>query len=128
MYTLLRVITCLCILLSPLTAPLLAQVAAPHVGYVYPAGGRQGATFQVKIGGEYLDGAPGVRVSGKGVQAKILGQTRPLTLREIDAMRARLEGLHKKKEKTDADRKEIETLRKKLVPPAVQPTPALPRS
>jgi hypothetical protein len=29
---------------------------SPRIGYVYPAGGRQGDTFQVKIGGRYLDG------------------------------------------------------------------------
>ena len=33
-----------------------AQQSAPHLGYVYPAGGRQGTTFQVKIGGRSLDG------------------------------------------------------------------------
>jgi hypothetical protein len=125
MRTALCVFAWLCVIVSPLTSPLFAQVAAPHAGYLYPAGGRQGTTLQVKIGGEYLDGATGVRISGKGVQATILSQTRPLTLREIDALRARLEGLQKKKEKTDADRKEIAALRKKLVPPAVQPTPAL---
>jgi hypothetical protein len=26
------------------------QQSAPHLGYVYPAGGRQGTAFQVKIG------------------------------------------------------------------------------
>ena len=34
----------------------LAQQQAPHIGYVYPAGGRQGTTFQVTVGGQFLDG------------------------------------------------------------------------
>ena len=45
-----------------------AQIAArsPHVGYAYPAGGQQGTTFQVKLGGQFLDGVDAVYVSGAG--------------------------------------------------------------
>jgi hypothetical protein len=95
------------------------------MGFVFPAGGRQGSTFEVKIGGEYFDGATSLHISGEGVEGKILGQTRPLTQREIAALRAKLQELEEKKEKTDDDRKEIENIRKQLAPPAVQPTPAL---
>ena len=28
----------------------------PYIGFVYPAGGQQGTTFQVKLGGQRLDG------------------------------------------------------------------------
>ena len=37
----------------------LAQQAAasePRIGYVYPAGGQQGTTFEVTVGGQFLDG------------------------------------------------------------------------
>jgi hypothetical protein len=102
-----------------------SQASSPHVGYVFPAGGRQGSTFEVKLGGEYLDGASSLHFSGEGVQAKILGQTRPLTLKEIGALNQMLQNLEKKDPKTAADRKEIEEIRKKLVPPAIQPTPVL---
>jgi len=105
--------------------PLWAQISSPHIGFVFPAGGRQGSTFEVKLGGEYLDGANSLRISGDGVQAKILGQTRPLTQKEIGALRKMLQDLEKKEAKTDDDRKEIEEIRKKLVPPAVRATPAL---
>jgi hypothetical protein len=133
MNSLLRFFSCVFVIFSPLTAhhsPLTpssarAQVASPQIGFVYPAGGRQGTSFEVKLGGEYLDGATSVRISGEGVQAKVLGQTRPLTLKQIDALRNILQNLEKKEHKTDADRKNIEEIRKKLVPPAVQPTPAL---
>ena len=32
-----------------------AQQNPPHAGYVYPAGGRQGDTFRVTVGGQYLE-------------------------------------------------------------------------
>ena len=44
----------------------------PHIGYVYPAGGRQGTTFRVTVGGQSLRGATDVHVTGDGVQASVL--------------------------------------------------------
>jgi hypothetical protein len=105
--------------------PLWSQASSPHVGYVFPAGGRQGSTFEVKLGGQYLAGATSVQVSGDGVQAKVLGQTRPLTQQEINKLRDRLQELQKKKAKTEADQKEIEEIREKLAREAIRPTPVL---
>ena len=31
----------------------------PYIGYVYPAGGQQGTTVKVKLGGQRLDGVNG---------------------------------------------------------------------
>src|ERR1035441_2979763 len=39
------------------TPSALAQPAPPHIGYVYPAGGRQGAVFQVAVGGRLSQSA-----------------------------------------------------------------------
>jgi hypothetical protein len=126
MKTLVRLLTAGFVTLSPFTlSSARAQVSSPHVGYVYPAGGKQGTTFEVKIGGEYLDGATSLRISGEGVQAKVLGQTRPLTQKEIGALRKKLQELQKKEQKTAEDRKEIAQIQRKLAPPPVQPTPAL---
>jgi hypothetical protein len=72
-----------------------------------------------------LDGAISLHISGEGVLAKILGQTRPLNQKEIGALRKALQELQKKEKKTADDRKEIEALRKKLAPPAIRPTPVL---
>ncbi|MCL4401200.1 MAG: hypothetical protein M1436_00855, partial [Acidobacteria bacterium] len=49
-----------------------AQQNTPHIGYVYPAGGRQGAEFEVTVGGQYLDGVSRVFISGAGVQAMVV--------------------------------------------------------
>jgi hypothetical protein len=43
----------------------------PHIGYAYPAGGQQGTTFHVNIGGQYLEGSTNVFVSGEGVNVDI---------------------------------------------------------
>ncbi|MBM3840009.1 MAG: hypothetical protein FJ398_18995 [Verrucomicrobia bacterium] len=54
-------------------ASLHAQPVTPHIGYVYPAGGQQGASFQIKVGGQFLDGVTNAFVSGAGVQAAVYG-------------------------------------------------------
>lgn len=43
----------------------------PRIGYIYPAGGQQGAVFQVVIGGQQLRGAQDVHISGDGVRATV---------------------------------------------------------
>lgn len=54
-----------------LAAPKVKAQSRPYMGYVYPAGGQQGATFAVKIGGQSLDNVTGVIVTGGGVSAKV---------------------------------------------------------
>lgn len=54
-----------------LAAPKVKGQSRPYMGYVYPAGGQQGATFAVKIGGQSLDNVTGVIVTGGGVSAKV---------------------------------------------------------
>ncbi len=66
----------LCILAAgalALTASAATQVnqRTAHVGYAYPAGGRQGATVEVLVGGQNLRGVNTVLISGKGVHATV---------------------------------------------------------
>jgi hypothetical protein len=68
---------------------------SPHAGYVYPAGGQQGTTFQVKVGGRFLDGVSGVLVSGRGVRAKVVEHDKPLTGQQITDLREKLQELQK---------------------------------
>lgn len=56
--------------------------AAPQIGYVYPAGGQQGTTFTVEVGGQALRNVDGVRVSGEGVRASVVEYVRPLDNQE----------------------------------------------
>jgi len=78
-------------------APPLRRQGNPRIGYVYPAGGQQGATFQVVIGGQYLDGVSNVYVSGAGIQATVLEHNKPLTQREFTLLREKLKELQQKR-------------------------------
>ena len=74
-----------------------AQPRVPHIGYVYPAGGRQGTTVQIAVGGQYLNNPKGAFVSGAGVQAQVGEYTRPLTQKEFNNLRDKLRELQKKR-------------------------------
>ena len=90
-----------------------AQQNAPHLGYVYPAGGRQGSTFQVKVGGQFLAGVTAVYVFGGSVQATVIEHNKPLTPREINALREKLQG-SQKKGRDAAALKEIAGIREQI--------------
>ena len=63
-------------LLAPMPA---AQAQTrPYLAYVYPAGGQRGATFEIKVAGQNLNGARDVIVSGSGVTAKVVDCCFPL--------------------------------------------------
>ncbi|MDD4269449.1 MAG: PPC domain-containing protein [Pirellulales bacterium] len=62
----------------------------PYIGYVYPAGGQQGATFPVKLGGQGLDGVNRVLVTGKGVSAKVVEYLRKIGPQEVALLREQL--------------------------------------
>jgi hypothetical protein len=101
-----------------------AQPAAPHVAYVYPAGGRQGETFQATIGGQFLEGSSNVYISGSGVKIKAGEYTKPLTQKQAGELRDKIQVLLKKPKDADTD-KEIAELRKKLATFVRMPNPAL---
>jgi hypothetical protein len=51
----------------------------PHIGYLYPAGGRQGQEVLIIAGGQFLQQPQAVYISGKGVHAAIVQYYRPIT-------------------------------------------------
>ncbi len=73
------------------------QQRIPRIGYVYPAGGKQGTSFQVLVGGQFLNGVSEVHISGAGVRAEILEYLRPLPPREAMVLRDRLTELQERK-------------------------------
>lgn len=78
--------------------PLKAQrPREPAPGYVYPAGGRAGSTFIVQLGGQALEGATNLYLSGGGLEATLLDYFRPLTQREFNQLRNELEQLQEKR-------------------------------
>lgn len=68
-----------------------------HIGYVYPAGGRQGTTFEAVIGGAGLNEATEVTVSGTGVQATIAYQERHVTPKEQQELKEQISKLKDKR-------------------------------
>ena len=74
-------------------APKVRGQARPYMGYVYPAGGQQGTTFAVKIGGQSLDPVTGVIVTGTGVSAKVTECFKRVGPQEITLLRDQLREL-----------------------------------
>ena len=103
-----------------------AQQFTPRIGYVYPAGGRQGTTFQVAVGGQYLSNTNNAYVSGTGVQAEVVEYNRPLAQKEFTDLREKLQELQKK-EKDAETLKQIAEIRARILknPPNRQGNPAI---
>jgi hypothetical protein len=74
-----------------------AQQVSPRIGYVYPAGGQQGTTFKVTIGGQSMNGVSAALISGAGVQAKVIGYERPPTPKEFTELREKAQKLMEKR-------------------------------
>jgi hypothetical protein len=114
-----RLVHGVCLLLYGLAALLAAvetvqaQQAAPHIAYVYPAGGRQGAIFQATIGGQYLEGASKVYISDSGIQIKVGEYSKPMTPKQAMELRDKIQELQKKPKDAEIV-KEIAEIRKKL--------------
>ena len=70
-----------------------AQQKRPYIGYVYPAGGRQGTSFQVKLGGQNLDDLSSVLVTGPGVTARVVEYFRRLGNQEVTLLNEQLKEL-----------------------------------
>ncbi len=74
----------------PLLAALVAAPPAlgvPRIGYVYPAGGQAGSTFEVIMGGQALDQPVGIVVSGEGVSAEIIEHDKVPSAQIVDDYR-----------------------------------------
>ena len=70
-----------------------AQQGTPHAGYVYPAGGQQGTSFEVVVGGQFLNGVSGALITGNGVSVSVLEWVKPIQPGEASTMRDRLKVL-----------------------------------
>lgn len=85
-----RALACLIALLA---APAAWAQTRPYIGYTYPAGGQQGTTFQIRLGGQNLDDVNAVLVTGAGVSARVLEYYRRLNNQEIQLLNEQLKEL-----------------------------------
>ena len=92
---------------------LAAQEALPHIGYAYPAGGQQGTTFQVTLGGQFLNEIGRVSFSGDGIEARVL-ETKPMIEAQINELRKKATELSRDKKNINALR-EAAKIQRKLV-------------
>ncbi|MBI5383720.1 MAG: hypothetical protein HZA90_03435 [Verrucomicrobia bacterium] len=67
-------------------APIALAQTRPYIGYTYPAGGQQGTTFEIKLGGQGLDDVNAVLVSGSGVKARVVEYLRRLNPQEMQLL------------------------------------------
>jgi hypothetical protein len=120
-----------------LAGTLLAQ-RAPHLAYVYPAGGRSGTTFQCVVGGQALATVSNVFFSGTGIDAAFVELNRPTNQKEFNSLRDRFRQLQERFQATRrgnpgtntwtrADAAELEQVRAKLLknPPNRSANPAM---
>ena len=72
-----------------------------YIGYVYPAGGQQGTTFPIRLGGQGLVYASDVVVSGEGVSVRLVDYYRVMSNEEFGLLSRQLSELQKKEATLD---------------------------
>src|ERR1035437_5218142 len=78
-------------------APATRAQVRPYIGFVYPAGGQQGTTFQIKLGGQSLEDVNRVFVTGSGVSARLVEYDRPIGPQETTLLSEQLKELKRGK-------------------------------
>jgi len=74
-----------------------ASRVPPRIGYVYPAGGQGGSSFRIAVGGQYLSGQVEAIFSIPGVTVEFEQYHRPLTQKEFNELRDKVEALQKRR-------------------------------
>jgi hypothetical protein len=77
----------------------------PHLGYVYPAGGQAGTQVAATLGGQYLDDAEEVLITGAGIQVALGKHKKPLTMGQANDLRDKIDQV---REKLQADGKNFD--------------------
>ena len=78
------------------------RAQSQYIGYVYPAGGQQGTTFLIRLGGQGLVYASDLVVSGEGVSVRLVDYYRVMDNQELSFLSQQLSEL-RKKESTVSD-------------------------
>ena len=68
-------------------APAALGQARPYIGFAYPAGGQQGTTVQVRLGGQIVDDVDQVMITGTGVSARVVECRRRMNPQELQLLR-----------------------------------------
>lgn len=76
----------------------------PYIGFVYPAGGQQGTTVAIRLGGQNLGEVDRVLVTGDGISAKVVEYFPRMGNQEARLLREQFNECRKAARKGDADR------------------------
>ncbi|MBI5818709.1 MAG: zinc ribbon domain-containing protein [Verrucomicrobia bacterium] len=79
----------------------LAGAQSQYIGFVYPAGGQQGSTFPIRLGGQGLAFASDAVVSGEGVSCRLVDYYRVLDNQEMGLVNQQLNELRRKETTVD---------------------------
>ncbi len=71
----------------------LSARAQAYIGFVYPAGGQQGTTFRITLGGQSLEGVNRALVSGTGVHARVVEYNKQMNPQEMQLLQEQLREL-----------------------------------
>jgi hypothetical protein len=97
-----------------LVVPALPAQNVPHAAYALPAGGQQGTTVEIVVGGQFLQNVADVYVSGAGVESTVAGHARPMNGNQATTLRDRMQELQEQP-KNAAVWKEMTDIRVKLL-------------
>ena len=124
-------------LLFILLASASAQPKPPHIGYIYPAGGQVGTTFEIKVGGQLLEGVTNAFITGDDIVAAVTDFHRPMPQGQFNKLRDRMQELRDKRQTTrrddatnawtTADQQELDDIRDQILknPPNRNASPAI---
>lgn len=74
-----------------------ARYSGPRIGYVYPAGGKQGTTFSVTVGGQFMEGVTQAQFFGPGISARVVDYLHPVSQKEDLELKDELDKLQEKR-------------------------------
>ena len=123
-----------------------AAQTTPRIGYVFPAGGQAGKSFEAVVGGQFLGAASNISFTGTGIRATVVDFNKPMNQGLFNQLRDQVRELQEKKktsnqakrsektsprnatnEWTSADERRLTELREKILknPPNRNATPAI---
>lgn len=111
-----------CCLLASVSVSMAAAQERPRIGYVYPAGARQGTTLLITVGGQFLGSWKGdyqidvlqAHFSGDGVRAVVRHDLRNLDMQETQALQDKLNAMQQQNSDDVKFLKEMFEVSKKL--------------
>lgn len=92
-------------------APAQDKSRTMSVGYVYPAGAQQGTTSEHVIAGQFLTGVTNVYVSGGGITAALDDFIHPISGRELNDVRIKVDEMMARKAVVQKNFKALENFR-----------------